>query len=174
MNDYCLPFDDLIMQLWTLLCRSSYSIRRAREQELHKMGLTWIQAAVLHEMQNVEEPLTITQLARRLFREPHTISQLIVRMEKQGLLKKARDLKRKNVVRVLLTNKGEMLRAKSSDSSLIREILSILPENEQKQLLIQLSKIYNEAINSIAMASTNDLPTIDIDSQLYSVQGDCI
>ncbi|MCX6011978.1 MAG: helix-turn-helix domain-containing protein, partial [Chloroflexi bacterium] len=75
-------------QLWVLLHRTSYAMRRAREYELKEAGVSGIQATVLILIKSAEKPLTIGDITKALFREPHTVSGLLSRMEKQGLIKR--------------------------------------------------------------------------------------
>jgi len=54
-----------------------------------------MQAAVLFVVRNMKTAATPAEISRRLFREPHTVSELIKRMEKQGLVRKKKDLEKK-------------------------------------------------------------------------------
>ena len=92
---------------WMRLFRTYKVLERAREVELAKAGLSLAQAGVLYFLKDAKEPLTPSKLARLMYKEPHTMSGLISRMEAQGLVKKTKNLGRKNLVRVSLTKKGE-------------------------------------------------------------------
>ena len=91
---------------WENLYSTFYTLQRAREIELAKVGLSIPQAGILHFLSTSNEALTPMKLSRLMGRQPHTIGALVVRMEAQGLVQTAHDLKRKNWVRVSLTNKG--------------------------------------------------------------------
>ena len=82
------------------------TLQRARGLELAKIGLSIPQAGILYFLKTSNEPLTPMKLSRRMNRQPHTVSALVKRMEAQGLVKTTKDLRRKNWVRVSLTNKG--------------------------------------------------------------------
>jgi DNA-binding MarR family transcriptional regulator len=135
------------LRLWAMLFRTAYAIKRARERELQNIGISWIQSSVLHHVKNSVEPLTPADLARLLFRRAHTISELIKRMEVQGLVKRARDLKRKNVIRVQITDKGEKLYLESLRSKVIHEILSSLDKERQDSLFTDLKELFNTSID---------------------------
>jgi MarR family multiple antibiotic resistance transcriptional regulator len=81
-------------------------LERARGLELPAIGLNMPQALVLCCLKVSKEPMTPMKLARMLHKQPHTVSALVHRMEKQGLLTTRRDMKRKNWVRVSLAKKG--------------------------------------------------------------------
>jgi DNA-binding MarR family transcriptional regulator len=49
---------------------------------------------------------TLTEISRLEFRKPHTISNIVARMEKRGLVRKFAYLNAKNLVRVAMTDKG--------------------------------------------------------------------
>ena len=135
------------LNLWTLLFRAAYAIKRARERELQNIGISWVQSSVLHHIKTGTEPPTPAELARTLFRKAHTMSELIKRMEAQGLVKRARDLKRRNVIRVQLTDKGEKAYIQSRYSNVIHEILSTL-DNERRNLLFKdLKELFNKSVD---------------------------
>ena len=83
--------------LWGRLFLAAKVVERAREIELSLVNVSLIQAMVLYALKLSPEPLTPSRLARMLCREPHSMSALIDRMEKQGLVEKKHDLSRKNV-----------------------------------------------------------------------------
>src|SRR4030043_1369979 len=94
-------------QVWALLNQTHHAIWRARERELGEVDLSAIQAGVLFFVSTLEGPVTPAVLSRLLHREPHTVSGLLTRMEKQAYVKRVKDLKRKNQVRIVLTPKGK-------------------------------------------------------------------
>ena len=65
------------------------------------------QAATLRSVANLKEIATPAEISRWLMRKPHTITHLLNRMEKCGQIKKVKDLKRKNQIRIALTEKGK-------------------------------------------------------------------
>ena len=145
------------IKLWNIFYRTAYAIKRNRERELSSLGITWIQSSVLVAVKKSEEPPTPTDIARKLFRQSHTISELLKRMEKQNLVKRVRDLKKKNIIRVLLTNEGEEILAKSQHTQVIHEIFSVLPKEKQQQLLQGMISLYNKAIESLHMSYFDNL-----------------
>ena len=98
-----------------------------------------------------EGPVTPAEISRSLFREPHTISGLLTRMEKQGLVKRVRDLDRKNMVRIAITDKGEKAYRKLGDVNAIRNILSCLSAKEQENLKEYMIKVRRKALEELRM-----------------------
>ena len=82
------------------------SIDKAREIELFQYGLTPQEAGVLFFIKTIGSKATPSEILRWLFREPHSTAGLIKRMENKGLVRTAKDLERKNLVRVVITKKG--------------------------------------------------------------------
>jgi len=94
----------------------------------------------------VKVPATPAEISRWLFREPHTVSGLLDRMEKDGLVTKVKDLDRKNLVRVVITEKGEEAYRKSRDMKAVGNIMSSLLEEEKDNLRGYLETLRSEAL----------------------------
>ena len=104
--------EELYDEVWGLLHKVQHLLHRAREMELENDGLSTVAAGVLSFVDASKKPVTPSMLSRYLHRQPHTISGLVSRMENQGLVKKVKDLERKNQVHVTLTKKGKRLAQK--------------------------------------------------------------
>lgn len=135
--------------LWVLLSQASDAAFRAREKELSQYGISAMQAAVFFVIQATGETATPSEISRWLFREPHSVSGLIIRMEKDGLVRKVNDLERKNMLRVVMTEKGRQAYEKSTGTGAIHRIISSLSEDERRQLRPYLERLRNEAINEL-------------------------
>jgi len=137
-------------ELWVLLNQARDATLRAREDELRRqVGISAIQAAVLFIVKAVKVPATPAEISRWLFREPHTVSGLLDRMEKKGLITKAKDLERKNLIRVALTEKGEEAYRRSRDMKVIPKILSSLTGRKKDNLRGYLEKLRNKALEEL-------------------------
>jgi len=131
--------------LWGRLFLATMLVQRAREVELSRINVSLIQGMVLYALKVSPEPLTPSKLAKMLVREPHSMSALIDRMEKQGLVKKKHDLAPKNLVRVVLTAKGEEAFDRQRRENLVSNITSILTKEERKVLESVAEKLRNRA-----------------------------
>jgi DNA-binding MarR family transcriptional regulator len=136
-------------KMWELMQLTYKALDRAREIELEKIGVTTIQADVLHALKTANEPVTPTKLSRWLYREPHTISGLINRMEQQGLVRKSKDLGKKNLVRVTLTKKGVQAYQQTLGVKVFPKILSCLSNKELGNLRSYLDKLQTGALGAI-------------------------
>ena len=89
------------------------------------------------------------EISRQLLKDPHSISQLLGRMEKRGLLRNTKGFTRKNMIKVSLTPKGEEAFDNSIKGKNIVEIMSVLSKGEKKQLETLLKKLREKAIEII-------------------------
>jgi len=143
---------DQDFELWSLLHQARDAIARARENELKQADISMIKAAVLFFARNLDEPATPAKISRLLFREPHTISGLLDRMESQGLVRRVRDLQRRNLVRIELTEKGEEFYRKSREKrKIISKIMSALTKKERDDLRSSLTKLRNRALKELGV-----------------------
>ncbi len=67
-------------------------------------------------------------------------------MEKQALVKRVKDLKRKNQVRIQLTSKGKKAYEQQSQTGVINEILSSLSQTERANMSAYMEKLRNSAL----------------------------
>lgn len=104
-----LPLDG---QLCFALYGTSMAMSRVYKPMLDRLGLTYPQYLVLHTLWEVEGR-TIGEIAERLSLEPSTITPLVKRLARSGLVERGRDPNDERHVRVGLTERGRALRANS-------------------------------------------------------------
>lgn len=128
--------------LWWLITRTYRLIYKARTREVFQHHrLTGAESAALFAIKLIGEKATPSQISRFLLRTPHSIGSLLERMEKEGYVKRVKDLKRKNLVRVSLTEKGKRVYDEASRRESIHNILSVLSDEEQEQMMNCLTKL---------------------------------
>lgn len=133
-------------EVWVLLHQVSDASIRAREKELAQFGLSFIESEALYVIQAVGRNATPAQISRWLYRRPHSISDLLKRMEKKGLVKKSKDLEKRNMVRVSLTAKGKRAYENSLKTISISRILEAIPKEDMIKLASYLKAIRDKAI----------------------------
>lgn len=136
-------------RLFQLMRYTADAIHRAREYELKKFNLTPEQAGALVCILSLGNKATQAELSRWLFRLPNSITILINRMEKLGLVKKTPDKKRKNINRLSLTQKGYEAYQHSIEFQAFYPIIDILPEAEGRQLRASLQKIREKVFENL-------------------------
>jgi len=106
--------------IWIMLDQAHAAIYADREKELRQYNLSTMKSAVLFCINQIGSEVTPAELSRWLLRRSHSVSGLLNRMEKDGLIKKTKDLHRKNLVRVTITEKGKQAYKDSLKSVSIR------------------------------------------------------
>jgi len=101
------------------------------------------QFGVLAAVKSRGGSLRPTDLAALLERSPNSVSMLIDRMVKAGLVKRTRDRKDRRVVRVSLTSKSEKVvgLATVAGWEFIQKILSVLSDKDKQTLAGMLGMI---------------------------------
>jgi len=105
--------DDPSYLLWLLLIQTTKAIRIARQEELDKIGISVSDAGVLYYAAKLGMKATPAEISRCLSKLPHGVSTIISKLEREGLVQKVNDLSRKNMVRVVLTEKGKEIQEKA-------------------------------------------------------------
>ena len=131
---------------WALFRQTRDAMIKARERELEKHGISSIQAAVLFTIQDIGPKATPAEISRRLVREPHSISGLLKRMERQGLIKRIKDLPKRNMVRISLTAKGKELYQYSTRRQSMHDIMAVIADDERGLLWDYLLRLRDKAL----------------------------
>ncbi len=140
-------FTDQRLMTW-LLCHQCYNlVFKCEDAVFAKAGLTTQKHAVLAAIKYINDPVTVTEVAHWLDRNPNGISTLVDRMEKDGLVKRARDLRDRRSVRLVMTRKGKDIfeQATISGWELAQEILSYLSDEDIRTLNSLLDRIREKA-----------------------------
>ena len=126
MND--LLYRDRDHNLWVLLHQTARAILKARSKELRRYGITSRQAGVVNVIQQIYNKATRVEIARLLLLEPNSVSELLDRMERRGLVKKVKNVQGDNLVGAVLTEKGYEASDKSLKLQSIHNIMSSLSD----------------------------------------------
>jgi DNA-binding MarR family transcriptional regulator len=140
------------LQLSNQICFPIYSasrlITKAYKPHLDKIGLTYPQYLVLMVLWETNG-LTVNQISARLILNTNTISPLLKRMEKMGLLHRKRSNEDERNVIVRLTTKGEKLKARAMP--IPEKLLKVLlTENIQLSEIVQLKEMLTEWITILS------------------------
>ncbi|MDY6912298.1 MAG: ABC transporter substrate-binding protein [Chloroflexota bacterium] len=124
---------------------------RAIEAELKKIGVSMMQARILYFLKKSANAPTPSDISRWLFREPHTTFVHIKRMEEQGLVRKVADKERRNLVRVVITEKGEEVSQNiNGEVRIFKEAFSGLTPEERGNLRFYLDKMRENALGRLS------------------------
>jgi len=136
-----------VLRLWLLLHRVHDVVNLCEESVLREYGLTPEQFAVLASVKSDGGSLRPVDLALMLERSPNSVSMLIDRMVKAGLVRRTRDRKDRRAVKVTLTGKGEkaLEPAAPADWEFVQKILLMLPDDDKRDLTDTLEMVKCEA-----------------------------
>ena len=147
MKDYILVDPDI--KLWVLINQARAAMFAVEEKELRQYGISAMRAAVLFVVQLTDNKATPAEISRWLLRRSHSVSGLLQRMETDGLIKKVNDLDRRNVKRVVITEKGQQIYKQLKNRKVIRRIISSLSEEQHQQLTLYLKKLRDRSLKEL-------------------------
>jgi len=149
--------DDLVLKLWFITHRTGDVLRNCEDKVFGKYGLTSEQYGVLAVIKVLGGSVRVSDLARGLGRSANSVSMIVDRMVKAGLLRRERDRGDRRTVRVSATKRGEVAfrPATVAGLELIREITSSLSYDD-KRTFISL----HEVVKHKALQCVN--PEVDI------------
>ena len=115
-----------VRELYPLFNNTGFMISRARELELANFGLTLEQGVLLHTLIKMGGSATLSELSADTVRQYHSVSTLVNRMTKLGLVKKVKHSDKKKF-EVSITDKGLNIYSNATCNSLdmIFSVLSI-------------------------------------------------
>lgn len=142
---------DRNFETWVMLAQTRRAMFHARSEKLREYGISPRQAALMFMVLTLGERATPSELARCLFREPHSVSEHVERMKKAGLVRKVKDLKKRNLVRIELTEKGRYIYERSLTEEPVHRIMASLSGEEHEQLRALLRKLWDEAVKELGM-----------------------
>jgi DNA-binding MarR family transcriptional regulator len=99
--------ENLSVTLWRMLYQTYTRFKNGMDQVLSEQGLTMEQYLVLATIKYHGAPMRITDIARWLERSTNSVTMIVDRMVKAGLLRRVRDRSDRRVVNVFLTSKAE-------------------------------------------------------------------
>ena len=130
--------------LWILISKLSHSILLARQKELNPYHIPVRQYQVLRTIYDLGSKATVCEVAKRIEREPHTISRQTVMLVKDGLLERTRNIPKSKLLKLELTKKGLNMIKAAKRSKSVDARFSLLSWEERQQLESILKKLLIE------------------------------
>jgi DNA-binding MarR family transcriptional regulator len=130
-------FGNIDKGVWLALRQTHNLVSRCEDQAFAEHGITTEQHSVLMVVKHIDGPVRPTDIARWLDRSVNSVSMLIDRMVKAGLVKRVRDKKDRRTIFVTMTDKAEKAYVLASVAGweLIQEILSPLADKDKHTLI---------------------------------------
>ena len=133
-------------------------IAKLRRLELARYNVQPVQAYILLILHALGGETSPTELARYAYEHKSAISDILIRMEKQGLITKTKTVVGNGRIKVKLTPKGEEALSLSSERELLRKVMSGLTPEKTKQLENCLELIRDNAVNLLDIQEKQFVP----------------
>jgi len=143
--------------LFTSVLQVADILFKIRERELLPQNLSATAAEILFLVDAMGENVTPAKITRMILREPHSTSGILVRMETHGLIKRTKNMERRNQIRITLTAKGEKALKQAVKLEGTTGVIARLSAVQQKQLKATLTAL-KEAGKKELHLSTKVLP----------------
>jgi DNA-binding MarR family transcriptional regulator len=141
---------DEYFSLFVLLAQTKEAILRARQVEYNPYGISNERRALLWVIQSYGGQATPSEVSRRFFRELQSITEMLKRMEKDGLVTRHQGSGRAKTV-VRLTEKGSETLRQSLHNETDKRLFSVLAPEERDQLAASLSKLRQQAMAELGV-----------------------
>jgi DNA-binding MarR family transcriptional regulator len=134
--------DGLVLRSWSLLHRVRDVLMRCEEEAFGQYGITSEQYGVLVTLKYIGDSARPSDVARWIARSPNSVSMIVDRMVKAGLVRRVRSRKDRREVTVVMTSKAEnaLKPAIVAGLELIQKVMSPLLD-EDLSTLVQLLEI---------------------------------
>jgi DNA-binding MarR family transcriptional regulator len=140
--------ENTVLRVWLLLHRVRDSLALCEDSILAKYGITTEQFGLLAAVRSRGGSLRPTDLASILERSPNSVSMLVDRMVKAGLVKRTRDRIDRRVVNVTLADKGKKAVEPATPAGweFIQKILSPVADKDRHVLAALLETVKCECL----------------------------
>jgi DNA-binding MarR family transcriptional regulator len=144
-----LESQNLLLKLWFLIHRDYALLKGCEDQLYGEKGLTTEQYAVLAAIKYLGDPVRITDVARWMGRRTNSVSMIIDRMVKAGLVRRVRDRSDRRTVHLIITSKGEnrLEPATRAGWEFIQKIVLPLSDEDRHTAARLLEMIRYETLN---------------------------
>jgi DNA-binding MarR family transcriptional regulator len=150
--------EDKDYDLWILISRVYHMIAKLRNMEMDKHNILPVQAYMLFIIQAMGNETTPAELARFVYQQRSSVSDILNRMEKQGLITKSKISDGKGRVLIKMTEKGEKALQLSEQRVHLRNVMSVLNEEKRRQLESILEMLRDKAVDEFSVYQKTILP----------------
>ena len=141
---------DEYLILWVLIAQTKDAMLRARERDFARYGISNDRRAILYIIENHGGRATPVDIARDLFRELHSVTEMLKRMEKSGLITRHEGSGRSKF-EVSLTEMGRGVFEQSLHNETDKRVFSVLTKKERERLAQLLWKIRSKVLQDLGI-----------------------
>jgi DNA-binding MarR family transcriptional regulator len=123
-------------------------------------------------IKHIEEPVKVTDVARWLDRSVNSVSMIIDRMVKAGLVRRRRDLPDRRAVRLTITSKAEeaYVPATIAGWELIQEILAPLSDKDILTLIRLLEVIRDKTYDYLGSGEVDKVKSNEAENMAWFIK----
>ena len=153
MTMYDYKFAGASLTTWAQLRHTWIAMNRIAEARLNEVNSTPESVGVLWACRDYPGPLHPAEIARLVFRAPHTVAGMLNRMEKEGYVVRIPKEPGHPFTEVKLTAKGEEACSPRIEilKDVVAETMSVLSEEELEQLQGLLRGLQLKALDMLHM-----------------------
>ncbi len=143
--------EDKEYDIWILLSRVYHLIAMLRKLELSKYNILPVQSYILFIIKALGNETTPSKISEYVYQQRSSISDILNRMVKQGLIRKTNKSGGNKRVIVTLTAKGEKALALSKKREYLRKVMTSLTDEKKRQLESAMEILRDNAINELSI-----------------------
>ena len=143
------PFMNSSYNMYVHIHMTQKALLNARYSEVKAFGITIMELALLTILKGHSGEPTPAQIARLIMRRRSTVSGLLNRMERNGLIKRSEYKNNKRLRKVTLTNKGKEVLEQAWEVDNINDIIGSISDDEFRRLWALLEKVQGLALKQI-------------------------
>ncbi|HEX2986572.1 MAG TPA: MarR family transcriptional regulator [Chloroflexota bacterium] len=142
---------DVFFKLFILVAQTRDALLKARERDYARCGINSDRRAILWLIENNGGRATPVEIARDLFRELNSVSEMLKRMERDGLITRHKGTGRSKT-EVRITPKGLDIFNQSYHNETTQKIISALTLEERDLLESLLGKLRSRTLEELGIA----------------------
>jgi DNA-binding MarR family transcriptional regulator len=167
---------NLVLRLWFLMHRDYRLLVNCEDRIYGEKGLTMEQFSVLAAMKYMRDPVRVTDVGKWIGRGTNSMSMMIDRMVKAGLVRRTRDRIDRRTVHLATTSKGEnaLTLAMPLAWEFVQEIMLPLSEADKHTFVRLLETLRYETLSYLnpgedinAMVKHDDENHADMVARLF-------
>jgi DNA-binding MarR family transcriptional regulator len=134
---------------WFLLNRGRDLSNIVTDKYLRQYGISQVEFHTLFCISLLGNNIAPADLARQLFRNRNTISYILKRLEKKGLVTLTKNPEKKNRINIAVTEKAEEILRFMEKNEMIKRITDNFSEKEREVFKTFTEKMYETAVKEL-------------------------
>ena len=153
--------EDTILRSFILFVQTAYAILKYADAHLYRqVRLSISKLVAMRALASNKEVMTLSEIAEWTQTERHTITTLVERMKRDGLVKTERNPKNRRFVNVSLTDKGRevLMQAMPVAREIVDQVMSSISEDDALLLAKSLKVLRQNAHHGLEYVTNRSQP----------------